>query len=101
MQNDLNICTLPSDTVAEVASGADSIFRETATPPPRKMRRTDPYEGEARVSKSPTVEAVRRFHCNETDSGEKMTEYLSMSNSSGGAASAVVDLNLSLSLFSG
>lgn len=95
--NDLNICTLPSDT--EVASGADSIFTETATPP-QKIRRTDPYESEATVCKSPTVEAVRRFHCDETDSGEKMTEYLSMSNSSSGGASAVVDLNLSLSLFS-
>lgn len=99
LQNDLNIGTPPSDTVAEAASGADSVLRETVTPTPRKIGRTDPYEGEARVSKSTTVEAVRRFHCDETVSCEKMTEYLAMSNGGGGGGAAI-DLNLSLSLFS-
>ncbi|KAH6785591.1 hypothetical protein C2S51_038046 [Perilla frutescens var. frutescens] len=81
---DLNVCTPPSDTAVEVA-----------VTPPRKMGRTDQGGVEVRVSKSPIVEAVRRFRREEAVSGEEMPEYSTMSDGAG-----AVDLNLSLGLSS-
>lgn len=92
MQEDLNICTPSSDTAAEVASIADTASRGKATPP-RKTRRTDGHEVEVRVSKSPIVEAARRFRREEAVAGEKMPEYGAMSGGAG-----AVDLNLTLTL---